>query len=129
MMAGKPIRQSIKDARFEWKGDHGHMDPSPQLGVALGLKFIRDHLKENELSYTVSWDAKHKAFLIVGHMPGSEPLGTALLFGDRELLAVRSPEELADTFEIRVVNAVNSLELALLGKIEATPYGTNKPIS
>jgi len=109
---------------FEWKTNFGNV--KPDLGIALGLKLIRDYLKEAGLpKYKAYWDDDGKAFVIVGHLKGKAPLASAIIFNDLETLENGSPEAMADLFESRMVNTINSVELALLGKI--TPYGTNNP--
>ena len=102
-----------KEAAFEWKSDFG--TAKPDLGLALGLKYIRDYLKEAELShFGVHWNDECKAFIIVGSMNDCAPLATAIVFGDLETLQNGTPEAMADLFESRVMNAVNSLEVQLL---------------
>jgi hypothetical protein len=93
---------------FEWKNDFGVADPTPQLGIALGLRFIRDALKKAGNNYQVTWDNEGKGFLIVkpDNFGGS---ATGIVFGDFELLQT-NPESLADTFETRVQNAIMTLQ-------------------
>jgi hypothetical protein len=111
---------------FEWKTNFGNV--KPDLGIALGLLYIKEHLKEAGLKrYNAYWDDEGKAFVIVGHLKGKAPLASAIIFNDLETLQNGSPEALADLFESRVMNTVNSVELALLGKIETTSHATNNP--
>jgi len=127
-MAGKRVSKTAPTTHFEWKTNFGNV--KPDLGIALGLAYIRDHLKEGGLTnYRAYWDDEGKAFVIVGHMKGKAPLAGAITFTDLETLQNGSPEAMADLFESRVVNTVNSVELALLGKIQPSPYHSYQPIS
>lgn len=113
-----------KGTVFEWKTDHGNV--KPDLGIALGLKYIRDTLKEAALPYTAYWDDDGKGFVIVGTQRKSatfppQVLATAIVFGDLETLQNGSPEAMVDLFESRVINAVNSLEVGIAqGRIDKT---------
>jgi len=116
-MAGKKVRQVADTTLFKWKSDFGTV--KPDLGIALGLKYIRDALKEAKLPYTAYWDDDGKGFVIVGTQRKSatfppQVLATAIVFGDLETLQNGSPEAMVDLFESRVINAVNSLEVQLL---------------
>lgn len=95
---------------FEWKTDYGAGDPTPQLGIGLGLKFIHNAIKAAGNDYDVLWNDKSKEFIIVNSAISKDAHATAIVFGDLELLQNGSPEALADAFETKVQNAIMTLQ-------------------
>ncbi len=93
-------------AVFEWTNWSGMGDPAPQLGIALGMKVIRDAIKAAGNDYEVLWTDKGKMFIIVKDVGTA----TAVSYSDFELMQSPSPEALAESFETRVQNAIMTLQ-------------------
>jgi hypothetical protein len=120
MLRQKDAKRLSEENTFEWKGDLGVGDPTPYLGVALGLKFIREAIYTAGNDYICLWDDKQKCFLVIKNeilgRGKRGPVASAIIFSDFELLQTASPELLADTFETRVKNAIMTLQQSAFGK-------------
>jgi hypothetical protein len=98
---------------FEWGKDLGYRDFTPELGVVLGLYYIKGFIHREGGNYEVTWNATNKCFVvtkIVEWKTGSRCEATPIMFGDFELLQNGSPEAIFDIFEARVRNAMMTLQ-------------------